>query len=81
MKVGGLNGNQSACFHICLMSIWGLLLTLLHSEWPKLPGVLAVLSAIGSKEGNYFSFNNGPHFGSALLSREKKHEDKYIVSL
>ena len=28
----------------------GLLLTLLHSEWPKLHRVLAVLSAIGLKE-------------------------------
>ena len=29
---------------------WDLLLTLLHSEWPKLHRVLAILSAIGLKK-------------------------------
>ena len=32
------------------LPIWSLLLTLLHSEGPKLYGVLAVLSAIGLKK-------------------------------
>ena len=34
-----------------------LFLTLLHSEWPKLYGVLAILSAIGLKEGICFKFS------------------------
>ena len=45
-------------FHFCLLSklvqllyrkVFLFLLTLLHSEWPKLYRVLAILSAIGLK--------------------------------
>ena len=34
---------------------YSILLTLLHSEWPKLHGVLAVLSAIGLRNEFHFS--------------------------
>ena len=33
--------------------------TLLHSEWPKLSGVLAILSAIGFNYPSFFSFYRG----------------------
>ena len=48
-------GKQFLSLSVCLLDKptlmeQGLLLTLLHSEWPKLHRVLAVLSAIGLKE-------------------------------
>ena len=36
-----------------------LLLTLLHSEWPKLHRVLAILNAIGLKSSSHISAENG----------------------
>ena len=39
-----------ACLNDVDFPNWGLLLNLLHTEWPKIPIVLAILSAIGLKE-------------------------------
>ena len=46
-------------------------LTLLVSEWPKLYGVLAILSAIGLKGRSYFgsSFQTGSHKCCPLLKK------------
>ena len=48
--VGGLEGERLAVSKASIMKEegeWGCILTLLHSEQPKLYGVLAVWSAIG----------------------------------
>ena len=51
----------------------GLLLTLLHSEWPKLHRALAILSAIGLKRKNLIqakqilSFKNWGWSGGAMV--------------
>ena len=65
-QIGTLQGKQGCRFHSCLTSSWGQLLTLLHSERPKLPTILlhtilAFLSEIELK----------PLIGNNLLSQEQ----------
>ena len=43
-----LHKERNPSVSICICGVFDL--TLLHSEWPKLYGVLAVLSAIGLKQ-------------------------------
>ena len=47
------------------------MLTLLHSEWPKLRRVLAILSSIGLKFGNYSVIFLGIHFEHAFAKQRK----------
>ena len=59
----------------------GQLLTLLHSERPKLYGVLVVLSAIGLKEEVCFRRKPFPllidYFGMAKVSRKTNSKSSY----
>ena len=41
---------KAACSHYALVKTMGILLTLSHSEWPKVHRGLAILSAIGLSE-------------------------------
>ena len=45
-------------------------LTLLHSEWPKLYGVLAILSAIGLNK--VYSYKKDMHQGMQILSLKSR---------
>ena len=59
-------GNRSAIFIFVSLFNKGHLLTLLHSERPKLYTILAFLSAIGSKEG-ILPFQGGGGGGGGLV--------------
>ena len=49
-------------------------LTLLHSEWPKLYGVLAILSAIGLKVKLLYIIE------TLRVTKPEPHKSKYLIS-
>ena len=57
-----------ASLDIVALPKWDILLTLMHSEWPKLHRVLAFLSAIGLKE---IIFSKRRKFFSSREARQK----------